>query len=212
MKIIKLTRDKRIRERFYVKFDDGDSFPVSAETVVKHGLVVGKNIDNAQLSDIREEDEKKRAVDASFNLLSYSQRSRKELEKRLKLKKYSAKAAGHAVERLSELGYLNDRAFATNLAALRASQLKGPELIRFEMKSKGIPPEVISETLAENRLTSRDEALKLLPAAKKKLSLMRNIPQEASIQRLMAFFARRGFSVETVRDLIRLLKIELDEE
>lgn len=213
MKILKITRDKHVKERFYLKIEGMDSLIVSAETIVKYGLAVGKEVDAEYLASLIKEDEKKRAVDASFNLLSYTQRSRKELSGRLKLKKFSQAAIEHALARLTELGYLNDTVFARNLLQIRRAQAKGDELIRFEMKRKGISNDIINETLRENRVSPQAEAELILPMARKKLKLMSKSSKGAApAQRLMGFLARRGYSVETTRNVLRLLRQELSSE
>lgn len=208
MKITNITRDKHVKERFYVKVLGHESFTVSAETIVKYNLRVGQEIDEAFWQTTLIEDEKKRAVDASLKLLSFSQRSKKELVERLKLKGYSQPAVEHAIARLSELGYINDTTYAKNLILVRRSQGKGTELIKFEMKRKGIPSDVISEAIKENSLTTQSEAEQILPLARKKLTQMRNVPRDVALKRLMGFLARRGFSIEAVQSVLRKLKKE----
>ena len=212
MKILKTTRDKHVKNRFYVKAEGLESFPMTDEGIAKYGLKPGVDIDEKYLDEILKEDEKKRALDASLNLLSFSQRSRKELAERLKLKKFTKDAAGHAINRLKELGYINDKSLAKNLITLRRAQGKGAELIKFEMKRKGIPSTDITEVFEENRLSPQEEARNILPLARKKLSLMRKIPADTAVQRLMGFLARRGFSVETVQNVLKLLKKDTPEE
>ena len=206
MKILSIVHDKHVKGRFYIKFDGLEQQPVSDETIVEHGLKVGMDIDSSSLNPILKEDENKRALSASFNLLSFSQRSRKELAERLKHKFFTQEAINHAIDRLTVLGYINDNLFAKNLLELRRTQGKGSELIKFEMKRKGISNEIINETFLQNPLTSLAEAEELLPIARKKLSLMRGVTKESAANRLMGFLARRGFSIETARTVLRLLK------
>ena len=212
MKILKVTKDKHVKERFYVKVEGLESFPVSAETVARYGLNAGAELDRSRLDSMLDEDEKKRAMLASLNLLGYSQRSRRELAGRLKLKSFTQKAVDHALERLTELGYINDTAFAKNLLGIRRSQGKGDELIKYELKRKGIPGEIITETIHANRLSPQLEADSILPLMKKKLSQMRGVPAEAAARRLAGFLARRGFSLETARTVLKMLRAETPDE
>ncbi len=213
MKITGILKDKHVKGRFNVRFDGLEgTLPISDETIVENGLKVGLEIDRERLDEILKEDEKRRAISASFNLLSFSQRSRKELAGRLKLKSFSPQAVSHALDRLAELGYLNDNVFSRNLLNLRRSQGKGSELIKFEMKRKGISNEVINEVFRDNPLSAETEAEEVLPLARKKLSLMRGLTKEVAARRLMGFLARRGFSVDTARAVLRLLKSDPGSE
>jgi regulatory protein len=208
MQILNITKDKHIKERYHVRVEGMKPFPVSAETIARYGLCAGMDIDAGFLESVMKEDEKKRALDASLNLLSFAQRSRKELAERLKLKHFSQTAIDNAVERLAELGYINDALFAKNLMELRRLQGRGSESIKFEMRRKGVPPGIISETMLMNRLTAEQEAEAILPIAKKKLTRMRSVPQEKALMRLTGFLERRGFSREVVNNVLRSLKKE----
>lgn len=206
MKITGITRDKHVRERFHVKVDGREPFPVSAQTIVKYGLSAGAEFEEERFGALLKDDENSRAMDASLNLLSFSQRSRKELSERLRQKGFSQAAIDHALARLTELKYIDDAVFARNLLNLRRSQGKGTELIRFELKRKGIAGEVINAALSENTLAPQEEAEAILPLARKKLAQMRALPDETAARRLLGFLARRGFSPDTSRAVLRLLK------
>jgi regulatory protein len=204
--ITKITRDKFKKERYTVTIEGHSPFPVTAEILVKHNLKHGLDIDEDTLSAISSENEDKLALEAALNLLSYSQRSHKELAERLKLKKYSQVSISKSLERLRELGYLNDATLAKNILTLRRLQGKGAELIKFEMKRKGIPSNIIAEAFADNRLTAEEEALQILPLAKKKFKQTSREPQDKAVQKLIGFLARRGFSPDTVSRVLKLLK------
>jgi regulatory protein len=212
MKITGILRDKRVKGRFHLHFGELGSMPVSDETIAEHGLVVGLDLDRPRLDAILKEDEKKRALSASFNLLSFSQRSRKELAERLKRKFFSPEAVNHALDKLTSLGYLNDPAFAKSLLSMRRSQKKGTELIKFEMKRKGIAPGTINDVFSENPLTVEQEAEQLLPLASKKLAQARGIDKKTAARKLMGFLARRGFSLETSRQVLKMLKKDPGDE
>jgi len=206
MLITKIVKDKHRKERYIVTVEGRSPFPVTSEILVKHNLKQGLDIDEAALAGISAENEDKMALDAALNLLSFSQRSRRELSERLSLKKFSRKAVTKTLSRLDELGYLNDISLAKNILTLRRMQGKGSELIKFEMKRKGIPSDVINDTFAGNRLTPDEEAQAILPLAKKKFKQAAGEAQEKAVQRLIGFLARRGFSPDTVSRTLKLLK------
>lgn len=211
MIITRVVKEKKRKERFIVMTDDGSSYPVTSEILLKYALAPGKNLDADYLTEILLENENKMAMEASLLLLSYSQRSRKELAERLKLKGYSPKASAYALNRLEELKYLNDAALAKNILTLRRLQGKGGELIKYEMLRKGIPRDIISETLADNKLTSEEEAARALVLAKKKFRAARKLTPEKAAARVMGFLARRGFSPDITLKVMALLKKDKPE-
>jgi len=115
------------------------------------------------------------------------------------------------LERLAELGYVDDLAFARWWAEQRDRHSpRGQRLVEGELRQRGIGREVI-ETLREER---GDRSAQLEPstpseARRAKAALRRHlrgspIPDDPrSRQRLAAFLARRGFGSDTVWAILR---------
>ena len=150
------------------------------------------------------EDEK--AYEAALTLLDFSARSRKELEERLSRKKFSAESVEYAVSKLEEAGLVNDEKLARETAEMLKQRGKGPELIRAELRKKGIAAETINELISAIKENSEETLEPAVALAAKKLKQMNKLPPDVAARRLTGFLARRGFSPDTVRQILKRLR------
>ena len=98
----------------------------------------------------------------ALRLLSFRPRSVKELRDRLKLKRYPAAAIDNALDILSKQGLLNDEKFAKLFAESRVySRPTGKRQLEIDLKKKGLPKELVDETLAN--LKDYDEKKRAVP-------------------------------------------------
>jgi regulatory protein len=97
------------------------------------------------------------ALDAGLNLLSRRAHSRFEVRRKLGRRGYREEEVESAVLRLTELGYLNDRAFAEGHVRRRSSGL-GRLALSAELAARGVDREVADAALgdldAERQLAS----------------------------------------------------------
>jgi regulatory protein len=154
------------------------------------------------------EDEK--AYEAALTLLDFSARSRKELEERLAIKKFSAEAIESAVGKLEQNGLVNDEKYARETAERLKLGGKGPELIRADLRKKGIASETINEIISGIKENTEETLEPAIALAAKKLKQMSRLQPDVAARRLTGFLARRGFSPDTVRAILKRLKSEED--
>lgn len=211
MVITKIARQKRNKERYSIYIDGKFAFGLDEAALAKLQLAVGRTVTPEELDGIIAEEERRQAMDASFTLLTYRSRSRKELAQRLQRKQFSETAITAALDRLQELGYLNDEQFARDWLNARKLQGKGPELIRSELKQKGIDPEIIADVIsAYARDPENIEDVKRL--VERKFKQMQDLPPQDAARRITGFLARRGFPVDTVRRVLRDLRKDMSED
>jgi regulatory protein len=209
MKITELKLQQRNRTRISVFLDDHYAFSLDQELVVKLGLRTGLDIDQARMQAIAVEAERRKALDASFNLLSYRGRSRREIEDRLKRKGVSPEVTGETVRRLTELGLLDDLKFAEAFARDRLEYArKGKRVISAELRKKGIPKPIIEQALA----TAPDEgkaATELLDKVSRRYAALE--PRER-YRKLHDLLLRRGFSFDTIERVLGKFARQATEE
>lgn len=99
------------------------------------------------------------------------------------------------VEKFTKLGYLNDRSYAT--ALLYSLEQRGLSRMRIQltMRNKGLPAELIEETLPE-KSAALDRKAALRWAKKKRLGPFTLNDRETNQQRSLASLARAGFSYD----------------
>jgi regulatory protein len=154
-------------------------------------------------------------IKAAARYLEQRSRSVSEVRRHLTEAQYPEALVTQAVDRLVDLGILDDQAFATAWVESRdRARPRGTSALRRELALKGLDREVIEETLAGRRTAgeaARDEpdddvsyrspderaAERLL--SKSRMSLERVADPRARRQRAYALLARNGFDPEICR-------------
>ncbi|ABG98538.1 MULTISPECIES: recombination regulator RecX [Rhodococcus] len=132
------------------------------------------------------------AKDLCLRLLTDRARSRAELSERLAKKGYSAEIAERVLDRLTEVGLVNDADFAQQWVHSRHTYSgKGKRALALELRRKGIGQEEATEALAQ--IDSEDERARATELVAKKLRTVSTDDRDRAVRRLVSMLARRGF-------------------
>jgi regulatory protein len=142
------------------------------------------------------------ARDVCLRLLTVRARTRSELEAQLTKRGYPDDVSARVLDRLVEVGLLDDIAFAEEwVRSRRANSGKGKRALATELRTKGVDPDVIAETLdgvdaGEWRVQAEE-----LVAAKLRRD---KLDDEVKVtRRLVGMLARRGYSQGMAFDVVR---------
>jgi regulatory protein len=145
-------------------------------------------------------------LEAALRFLEARARSEAEVRRRLTSAGYRADLVDGAVARLSDLGVLDDEAFARAWVESRdRARPRGERALRRELALKGIERGVLDEVLTERRATAGDGPDVDLDAARRLLarnarSLGRVADPRVRRQRAYALLARNGFDPDVCRE------------
>jgi regulatory protein len=128
------------------------------------------------------------AFDQAVRALRHADRSRAELDERLARKGVPAAERAEALERLEQLGYLEDGRVARVRAEQLAGRGSGDALIRHDLERRGIGAETIEEALAALE-PERERAARV-------------VAQRGGGARTARYLASRGFAYEAVAELV----------
>ncbi len=145
---------------------------------------------------------------AALRFLEVRSRSVAEVRRRLTRAGYQLELVDGAIERLLELGMLDDRTFAAAWVESRdRARPRGERALQQELRQKGVDRAVIDELLDERRTDEEGQAVEPDRAAAERL-LARNArvlgrvaDPHARRQRAYALLARNGFDPETCREV-----------
>lgn len=160
------------------------------------------------MEDVMDSDVYERLIGACIRYVSYRPRSSREfadfIDAKLKKSHTTAPIVVHRVlERLSDLGYLDDHAFCLWWVGQRTgTKSKGAKAIRLELLRKGIAPEIISDGIATVMKESRSESELARTVLEKKRTSWSLLPKCEQRQKLAGFLLRRGFESETVWSVV----------
>ena len=147
---MKITAIEPRRKRLSQLYLDGEpAVKVDTETLLKARWKVGMEISDEELHGLLQESETRRAKEKALYLLEYRSHSKKELADKIS-RTTSREAAEAAVEKMEELGLMNDEAYARQLAGtLLEKKGYGLRRARQELLQKGIDRELVEELLEE---------------------------------------------------------------
>ena len=137
----------------------------------------------------------------ALRLLAVRPRARRELESRLRRAGFETAEVSSELDRLEEVGLLDDGAFARELAdhhmTVRGSARRAVAAV---LASKGVSRETIDRTLAG---MEEDESVRALEVAMDRARRLTSLRPEAAYGRLVSFLARRGYDGGISREAAR---------
>lgn len=146
------------------------------------------------------------AIRYAYKLLSYRDRSEKELADKLKWKGFSEEIIQQAINHLSEKGFINDTALALSLRRVAEdARLLGNRGVRIFLLRRGIPEELIRDVFTGD---DPDEAIRADKAVSKKIKAIENYSDEEIKKKMWRFLVRKGYSFDTINKILRQLKIK----
>ncbi len=151
-------------------------------------------------------DSRDKALEKAANVLSYRNQSASALYERLLEKEVASDDARYAVDRLKELGLLNDDRYAESLVERGRAAGHGAMRIRQELRRKGLEQETIELSL-EAFEPDHNEMRKIISKAIKGGS-----PDRKALKKASDSLLRRGFSWEQVNAALREYIDQLEDE
>ena len=172
-----------------------------------------------------EVDDPAQVLEAGARFLEARHRSVAEVRRRLTRLGYRAELVSEAVERLGELGYLDDDAFARAWVESRdRAKPRGEHALRRELGQKGVDRTLVDAVLDDRRddavttpsdatdaPVSADEAAAERLLAKKLPAIRREPDPRRRLQRAYGLLARNGFGPDVCSSVSKRLLAEADE-
>lgn len=197
MKISKIQPQKRNRNRCSVFIDGEYRFGVTKELLLKYDLKEDDQITEDEIQNLLLHDEKEKIRNCAYRLLSYRERSSREMRERLIHAGYDALLVDDVVHGLIADDTLNDERFAQAFAKdYTRVKPKGNRFIIRELAKKGITKETIEEVLK-----TRDERVLIKQFVQKKLKQLD--PKDfKDRQKLIRRLLHHGFTPELVYEVL----------
>ena len=164
------------------------------------------SVPRSALEQIVYQNDFRKAKERALYLLDYRDHSYKELYDKLR-KNYSPEICSEVMDKMSEIGAVNDRRYAEHYARyLFEVKREGKYKARFELQKKGIDKEIIDELMA---LYEDDTTIRLKELVEKKYA--RYLSDEKGVQKVFNALVRYGYSYSDVREVIREYLDEVED-
>ncbi len=197
---ITLLKQKGKSEEYYVELDSTPFGTLQLETIYKHHLKVGLNVEKDEFEKIKQESDRITCFFKALAYISSRLKTEKQLKDHLISKGYSFSVVVEAVEKLKNYGYLNDQYYAKTYAEM-LNKTKGKLYIKQQLKAKGISAEIIDNlNLQDDETSCKEICIKWLK--NKSLPL-----EKKDKEKLFRFLLSRGFGYETINHVVNCLEI-----
>ena len=169
---------------------------LDTQTLIENRFDVGREIDDEELQEIIALSNERRAKNKALWLISYRDHSKKELKDKIK-RTCDEDSAEKAVERMEELGLVDDEDYARRYARKLIFQKKMTKrAAMFELSRKGIDKETAESALDEIDVDYRENIRDIISRK------YPNISDEKIKRRAVAALQRLGYSWDDIRAVL----------
>jgi regulatory protein len=201
MKITKIAQQAKQRDRYSVFVDEKYSFSLSAQALLDSKLNSGLELTKEQIADYKQLSSDDKLYNRTLRWIAMRPRSVWETEFYLKRKDASPEQIEQIVNKLSNLGFLDDKAFAEAFVHDRRTlRSMSTRRLQLELKKKHVSSEVIDQVISEDE-TDEPDMLRELIRRKRQQSKYRD-----DELKLMQYLARQGFSYGDIKDALAELE------
>ena len=200
--------------RVAIYVDDVEQLTVHRTALKSLGVKAGAEVDVEKLLQSAAVAERRAGMDAALGLIAVRSRSAQELRERLGRKLFSPDVAEAVIQRLQELGYVDDKRYAVEFVRARIAQRpSGRRALQAELRRKGIEGETIDEVLDEC-LGGVDEVAMAVSVIERRLPRLSKLDGRTARSRLDALLQRRGFDFEVIREAVdrAMPETDMDED
>ncbi len=209
--ITKITRQKNNPERYNIYIEEKYAFAVDESLIVKYQLSKDKVLEDWERDEIVFDDEVRKAFNKALHFLSFRMRSEHEVKKKLLDAEYGEAVVLEAIQKLYQLGFLNDESFSKALLETqKKTSKKGPRAIQQELKKKGIEKSLQEEIL--ETYTEEDQT-KIAQGLAEKISNQQSSKTPRQVkQKIQDTLLRKGYSYAIISKVIEEIHFDTQKD
>ena len=190
--------------RYWVTFEDGSRMGLYRQTVEDFGLYSGMELDDGQMENLRTAAGQMSAKMRAVRIVSATSVSRRDLEERLVRKGEDPAQARQAVNWMSDLHLVDDRATAEQVVNSCISKGYGLARAKQALYEKRIPREYWDEVLEDYP----DQSEKITAFLQSRLDADSD---EKAVKRAIDALLRRGHSYGAIRRALDSLSFDTED-
>ena len=204
MKIIKY---KKIGSNKYKIYFDNDEIVLYEDVILKHNLLLKKEIDDDIFIEINEDNYRAAIYDVSLKYISIRMRAKKEIEEYLKKKKYDNNDIKECIEKLEKNGHLNDNYFCKCYVNDKINFTNnGIDKIKNDLLRLNIDEDVINECISNIDKNILNE--KLNKIINKELRINSKLPIGKLKQKIISRCINLGYKLSEINEILDNISIE----
>ncbi len=205
--MLKITNISKYKGMTYmIEFEDRDAEFLNQEIVNMFNLKAGASLPLSAWEQIKAEEEYRKARERALYLLDYRDYSYVDLYHKLE-KNYSEDTCYRVMDKMVELGTINDRRYAEGMARHYVEVKKFGRYRAFrEMRGKGLTAEVINPALDEYEDKWYDILYDLVEH-----KYLRYLDDEKGVNKVKNALVRYGYSFDLIKEVLSDIEDEYGE-
>lgn len=208
MKIIKY---KKVGSNKYKIYFDDSSIILYEDVILKHNLLLKKEVDSELLVEINKDNYKASIYDIALKYIGIRMRSKKELKEYLIKKKFDSKDIDELIEKLEYQGHLNDDYFCKCYINDKINLTNnGIDKIKNDLIKLGIEESVIDEKLSNVDKSILNE--KLNKIITKELRVNSKLPIGKLKQKIINRCINLGYNLSSINEILDTISIESNSD
>lgn len=206
--MLKVTNVSKYKGMTYmIEFEGKEPEFLNQQTVNMFNLRAGASLPLSAWEDIKVEEEYRKARERALYLLDYKDYSYVDLFHKLE-KNYSEETCYRVMDKMVEMGTINDRRYAEGLARHYVEVKKfGRYRALREMRQKGLTAQVAEEALEEYDDTYYERLYELVES-----KYLRYLDDDKGITRTKNALVRYGYSYDLIKEVLRDIEEEYGGE
>jgi regulatory protein len=198
MKITSIKQQVKQANRYSVFVDGKYSFSLSETALLDSRISSGLEVTDAELDALKKMSASDKAYGRALNYAAIRPRSEWEMRFYLRRKDVADEEASAIIDKLQNIGLLNELAFARSwVASRRLLKATSKRRLVQELHQKHVPESIISQVLEEDEGDER-EILRDLIARKRQQTRYKN-----DDLKLMQYLARQGYSYDDIKSVMQ---------
>ncbi|MDE5946320.1 MAG: RecX family transcriptional regulator [Oscillospiraceae bacterium] len=208
---MKITSIKKYKGSSYeVITDDERTMYIHIDIIHDFGLNIGSEIDENELDEIIYSSNKRKAYQYSLYLLDYRDYSYRELFKKLENTYKNEDLCFEVMNKLVNLGMINDRRYAENLARKYIEVKKfGIQRAKREMYNKGIMSDTADKALEPYLNYTEENIIELLN--KKYARYLSDPDDRKNIEKAKNSLVRMGYKFDEINNAVNIYFENLED-
>ncbi len=197
MNITNIKQQERLKGRYSVFVDGKYSFSLSDTSLLDARLSVGQELTGEDVNQYKQLSLDDKVYGNALRYAAMRRRSAWEMQSYLRRKQASPDLARQIMDKLTNLGFIDDLAFAQ--AWVENRHLLKPtskRKLQQELKAKRVSNEVIDQVLRDDEVEDAGE-LQTMIARKRRQTKYQDD------EKLMQYLARQGFGYEDIKNALR---------
>lgn len=196
-----ISHNKGRGKKIHILIDDEYQITTDVDFWAENYIKDGTHITEEQWNELVTAINYKKAVNKCYDLLSRRDHSVKELRDKL-LRTVDEASADKAIDKMMELGYLDDERYADILLNHLVNEKRmSKSFIKQEMYKRGLSADIIARTLDDAEIDNSSSCAELiLTKYKNKLNI------EGGKEKVIASLMRKGFSYYDIKSAFDMIE------